>query len=177
MREAGLTAPTEHEPEHVHTGFRPFAASGITGLARPQEWQVTTTAIAPDVRGDEVSFDVLPDRTVLVEEEEGDTALAPLADAVEAELSPPYRARGVRQNSELWAVAARAIEVVHLPGGAGDAIEVTVRDGERTVIVDGEQVFGSIPVLEELGSSRSFDYALRAERLDGDWWEVRIDAL
>ncbi len=87
---------------------------GVHGIARRREWDAVATVQAPDLKGNEVGFDVLPDRTVLVDQEEGDADLAPLADAVERELAPPYRARGVKQGEELWAVAARSIEVVEL---------------------------------------------------------------
>jgi hypothetical protein len=150
---------------------------GVHGVARRREWDAVATVRAPDVSGREVSFEVLPDRTVLVEQEEGDADLAPLADAVEHELEPPYRARAVRQGAELWAVAARKIEAVELKDQDGDALELTKRGEERTLIVDGAREFGTVPQLEELASKRHADYVVRAERLDGDWWEIRVDPL
>ena len=83
----------------------------------------------------------------------------------------------MRQSDELWAVAARAIDVVELPGWSGETIELSVRGGERTLTVDGAREFGTIPELEALEGGRSPDYVVRAERLDGDWWEVRVDPL
>jgi hypothetical protein len=171
--EAGMDPPS-YDARPVVGGVR---ETGVHGIARQREWDAVATVQAPDIGGDELLFDVLPDRTVLVEEEEGDAQLAPLADAVERELQPPYRARAVRQSDELWAVAARAIEVVRLPGRSGDAIELSVREGERTLAVDGAREFGTIPELEALTSDRHADYVVRAERLDGDWWEVKVDPL
>ena len=150
---------------------------GIHGIARQRQWDAVATVRAPEISGEELTFDVLPDRTVLVDEEEGDAALAPLADAVERELQPPYRARAVRQSQELWAVAARAIDVVQLPGRAGETIELSVRDGERTLTVDDAREFGTVPELDALAGGRHADYVVRAERLDGDWWEVKVDPL
>jgi hypothetical protein len=173
LEEACLDAPV-HDARPVVGGVR---ETGVHGIARQREWDAVATVQAPDIEGDELAFDVLPDRTVLVDEEEGDAPLAPLAEAVERELQPPYRARAVRQSDELWAVAARAIEVVQLPGRAGDTIELSARGGERTLAVDGVREFGTVPDLEALGAGRHADYVVRAERLDGDWWEVKVDAL
>jgi len=156
---------------------RPARESGVHGIAREREWDAFATVQAPEIGGDEVAFDVLPDRTVLVEDEEGDVSLSPLADAVERELRPPYRARAVRQSPELWAVAARAIDVVALPDQEGDSIELSVRGGERALTVDGAREFGTIPELERLAAERHEDFVIRAQRLDDGWWEVRVDPL
>jgi hypothetical protein len=173
LEEAGL--------EHVADDDRPVVGGtrepGVHGVARGRQWDAVATVAAPDVKGNEVAFDVLPDRTVLVDEEEGDANLGALADAVERELQPPYRARAVRQSPQLWAVAARAIEVVELKGQSGESIELTKRGDERTLTVDGNREFGSVPELEHLASERHRDYAVRAERLDGDWFEVNVDPL
>ncbi|MEP6976751.1 MAG: hypothetical protein ABI948_01720 [Thermoleophilia bacterium] len=151
--------------------------SAVTGLARTREWDVTAFADAPELEGKEVRFDVLPDRTILVEDEVGDTGLAPLAEAVEVTLPPPYRAWAVRRTDAGWAIAARAITVVELQDQPGDAIEITDRDGVRELKIDGERSFGSVPALEQLAGAQFSDYALQAQRLDGDLWEVRIDPL
>ncbi|MDX6517265.1 MAG: hypothetical protein QOF50_111, partial [Gaiellaceae bacterium] len=96
MREAGLdsgAAPPEPEllsvPPIRHASSADVA---ITGLHRTREWDVTALAEAPELEGHEVRFDVLPDGTILVEDEVGDAGLAPLAEAVEASLPSPYRA-------------------------------------------------------------------------------------
>jgi hypothetical protein len=151
--------------------------SAVTGLARTREWDVTALAEAPELKGDEVRFDVLPDGTILVDEEVGDAGLAPLAEAVEASLPPPYRARAVRRTDARWAIAARAISVVELPDQPGDAIEITDHDGVRELKIDGRRTFGGVPALEQLAGAQFSDYALQARRLDGDLWEVRIDPL
>jgi hypothetical protein len=181
MREAGLdsgAAPPEPEllsvPPIRHASWADVA---ITGLHRTREWDVTALAEAPELEGDEVRFDVLPDGTILVEDEVGDTGLAPLAEAVEASLPSPYRARAVRRTDARWAIQARAIRVVELPDQPGDAIDITDRDGVRELKIDGERSFGSVPALEQLASAQFPDYALQAQRLDGDLWELRVDPL
>jgi hypothetical protein len=174
LEEAGMGAAPAEQP--FVAGPRETMV-GVHGVARRREWDAVATVEAPDVQGDIVEFDVLPDQTVLVEDETGDAELAPLADAIEHELTPPYRARAVRQGSALWAVAARSIEVIRLPNRNGDSIEVSKRGDERVLTVDGAREFGSVPELDTLASQRYADYVVRAERLDGDWWEVRIDPL
>jgi hypothetical protein len=151
--------------------------TGVHGIARQREWDVLATVSAPEIGGDEYAFDVLPDRTLLLEGDEDNEPLAPLADAIERDLPPPYRARAVRQSRELWAVAARRIEVVRLPRRFGDSVELSAHGDERELVVDGVREFGTIPELQTLGEATHRDYVVRAERLDEDWWEVRVDPL
>jgi hypothetical protein len=183
LREGGLgEAPVEWEPKQAGLpllgGAAALDSAGITGLHRPKEWDATAAVEAPELRGDEVEFVVLPDGSVLVDEEEGDVPLAPLADALEEQLRPPYRARGVRRRADVWAVAAKAIEVVELrPDVDGDELEIVSRGGDRLLTVDGARSFGSVPQLEELASRRGADYVVHASRLDGSLWEVRVAPL
>lgn len=201
MREAGLgqaastpdEAPRESHPrlrglveaaEEILVSVEPpgrFATwnehSALAGVARTREWDITAVADAPQLEGDEVRFDVLPDGSILVEDEVGDAALAPLADAVEATLPPPYRVQAVRQTDVRWAIAAEAIRVVELPEQPGDALEITEQAGVRELRIDGKRSFGSVPKLELLAAAQFADYAIQAQRLDGDLWEVRIDPL
>ncbi|HKA26792.1 MAG TPA: hypothetical protein VKD88_05420 [Gaiellaceae bacterium] len=153
---------------------------GLAGSGAPQRarrWDAVVTAEAPDVAGNEVDFVTLPDRSLLVEHEDGDAALDPLARAVEAELTPPYRAHAVRQTDELWAVSAVRIELAKVDAD-GDVIELTQTSDGKAARIDGMPVFGSIPELERLGeASGAPAYAVHAERLDGDLWEVRVAAL
>jgi hypothetical protein len=158
-REGGLV---EREPARA-----PWREVGIHGMQRAREWDVTQMVEAPGIDGDETTFVALPDGTVLVEEG-SESSLQPLADGIEHAIQPPYRARAVRQREDTWAVQARRIEVKTLrnsPGG--DSIELT-SDG---LFVDGDRAFGSVPELEGLGD------VVRAERLDGDLWEVRTSRL
>jgi hypothetical protein len=176
LEEGGL-AETPPPAATTATPAGPPVRADVHGFTREREWDAFATVAAPELAGDELAFDVLPDRTVLVETQDGDGSLTALVDTIERELAPPYRARAVRQSEELWAVAARGIEVVRLPDRGGDALELTVRGDERRLIVDGMQEFGGVPELEELGESRHPDFVVRAERLDDDWWEVRVDPL
>jgi hypothetical protein len=156
-REGGLV---EREPR------APWREVGVHGVQRAREWDATVTTEAEGIDGDAATFVALPDGTLLVEAGP-DSSLQPLADAVERELQPPYRARAARVNGDLWGVQARRIEVREIPNQAGDSLELT-SEGLR---IDGQRVFGSVKELEGLGD------VVRAERLDGDLWEVRASSL
>ena len=167
-REGGLTPP---DPRPA------WGETGIHGIHRPREWDATVTAEAPGVEGNAVRWVTLPDGTLLVEEGP-DGSLEPLAAVVEEKLAPPYRARAARQVNDLWAVQATKIEVLALPDAPdGDTVEVARSDDTTTLSVDGRQVFGSLPALEQRGEREGPEYAVRAERLDGDLFEIRASAL
>ncbi len=126
----------------------------------------------------QIQFVALPDGTLLVDDDLPEGALAPLADAVEGELEPPYRAEAARQDDRVWAVAARRIEVARLEQEVdGDEIELAFSGGRRTLAVDGRPAFGSVAELERLAAERFEEYAVRATRLDGDLWELAIAPL
>ncbi len=169
------------EPSHVQlareggislgeTKTRPaWDATGIHGLQRLREWDAVVTVDAPEVGGDRAEFVALPGGDLVVDE--GPDHLEPLATALERELKPPYRAEAVRRERTLWAVAGRRIELVELPGVGGEELELTANGEERTLFVDGERSFGSIPALERPG------HVVRARRVDGELWEVEAAAL
>jgi hypothetical protein len=143
--------------------------TGIHGVPRERAYDAVVTADAPDVEGDAARFVALGDGTLLVEE--GDGELAPLADAIEQEVKRPYRAVAVRRGATQWGVAGTALRVVELPEPGGDDVELAVRGEERTLVVDGNREFGTIPQLEALADG---DAVIRASRLDGNLWEVRV---
>jgi hypothetical protein len=157
---------------------RPPLETGIHGIARPREWDAVVTVEAP-LHAEGAEFTVLPDGTMLVDGELPDDALRPLAEAVETQLAPPYRAEAVRRDGALWAVAATRIEVVEVPEEiGGDEIELAAQADHHTLLVDGDKVFGSVPTLETLAAGRHGDaWVVRAVRLDGSLWEVRTAAL
>jgi hypothetical protein len=144
----------------------PWDKAGIHGVHRPREWD-EVTRVETGLPGDEASFVVLDDRFVI---EDGPDDVSALADAIS--LSPPFRAEAVRRSEGVWAVAARRIEVIRLPGQDGTELEQTRHGGELTFVVDGVRRFGSIAPLE-----RDSDYTVRARRLDGELWEVEASLL
>ena len=179
LREAGLQeqpadsaleAPPPAPLDPVVAFRRQFdsAAGALAGAGLPpraRHWDTFVTADAPDVAGTEVDFLTLPDGTILVEEEEGDAALEPLANAVETKIAPPYRAKAVKQTDRIWAVSAMQIRVAKVESD-GDTIELTQTSDGKAVRVDGMPVFGSIPELERIGETDGGPaYAVHAERL------------
>jgi hypothetical protein len=198
LREADLDEPAQPpEPAPVSDApdtdtdsdpdpFDPFAgtypADTWTGaltraMARPARYDSISTVTAPGLAGDRIEFATLPDGDVIVDEEEGDADLSPLADAVEQRLRPPYRVLARREDGDLWAVAARQIEVVRLDFDGGDGIELSSEGGRRELRVDGEPWQGEIPGLEQAGEVFAHDYVVQADRLDGDLWEIQASAL
>ena len=184
MREGGLERePLEWEPKHAGLRLAGDVAAldsvGITGLHRPREWDATAAVEAPELAGDEVDFVALPGGSLVGAGEEVDkAALAPLVEALDGELRRPYRARGVRRHEDVWAAAAKQIDVVELrPDIEGDELDLVSRGGERSLVVDGVRAFGSIPQLEHLAAGRSPEYVVHASRVEGSLWEVRISPL
>ena len=159
------------------------AASSFSGTldvlhgGRPKRWDAVVTAAAPLLTGDAVHFVAIPDGSLIVEERVSNGSLDPLAEALEQQLRPPYRAEGVRRD-RLWAVAANAIEVLELGEDVGgDTLELAHRGGERHLTVDGAPSLAALPALEAYAEARHTDYVARAERIDGDLWEVRVSPL
>jgi hypothetical protein len=170
--EGGLTAPGEAP----HDTMPRWGETGIHGLHRPREWDAVVAAES-DAPGGEVHFVALPDGTLVVEEELPDETVASFAQAVEASVPPPYRAEAVRRGEGLWAVGASSIRVERLPAEtAGDVLELTVQEGNRTLSVDGARAFGSVPALEAVAEGMA-SYVVRARRIDADFWEVEAAAL
>jgi hypothetical protein len=165
--EGGLV---ERPTRPLFTGVIP--ETGIHGVPRERQYEAVVAVDAPDVEGADARFVGLEDGSLLIEQGEGD--LTALADSIEQEVDRPYRAVAVRRGETQWAVAARSLRVVELPEPGGDEIELVRRGEERTLVVDGNRSFGTLPELEELSET---DSVIRAARLDGALWEVRVDPL
>jgi hypothetical protein len=173
MRDAGLDQ-VRFEPPTV------LEELGIpTGQTRDgsPEWDFTVTVTAPGLGGDRIEFTTLPDGDVIISEEEGNADASPLADAVEKELRPPYKAFAIRQDGDVWAVVAKRIEVAQIAFAGGDSLELSRRDSWHELRIDGNPTDAKVPELERLGERAGRDYFVKAERIDGDLWEVRATAL
>jgi hypothetical protein len=167
------------EPAPAEAGGRAAQAqpAAFHGVSRPRgEWDAVVTAEAPGLEGDELDFLALDGGDVFVEQALPRGDVSPLADAVEARLAPPYRARAVRQEDDLWAVSARRIRLERFRA-PGNQIDLTVREDERTLRVDGRDVSGDVPELETLGADTAASFHARASRVDDDLWEVEVGPL
>lgn len=165
----------ERELEPVDVGPR-WGVTGLHGVPRPRRWDTVGLAEAPGLVGDEVHFVVLPGGDLVVDEDEPADTLGALAEAVEAGIEPPYRAEAVRRDGDVWAVAARRVQIIEFEA-PGDELELAVNQDERVFTVDGEPAFGSVVELERLGEREGDSYVVRAQRLDGRLWEVEVDPL
>ena len=174
-REGRVEDAQAAEPELVDAGPN-WGATGIHGVPRPRRWDVVASAEAPGLAGQEVHFVALPNGDLVVDEDEPPDTLAPLAEAVEETIVPPYRAEAIRRDGDAWAVAARRVEVAEVDA-VGDQLELVVNEGDRILAVDGVRAFGSIPELERLGERQGGSYVVRARRLDERLWEVEVNPL
>ena len=165
--EGGLV---ERSTVPLFTGVIP--ETGIHGIPRERQYDAVATTEAPDATGDSARFVGLEDGSLVVEEGDGD--LTALADAIEHEIARPYRATAVRRGETTWAIAAHRLRVIELPEPGGDEIELVLNGEEKTLVVDGNRSFGTMPELEQLADGNA---VIRATRLDGTLWEVRVDPL
>jgi hypothetical protein len=150
----------------------------LTSADVAREWDVSTTATVPGLAGDRVEFTTLPNGDVIVGKEEGDGDVTPLADTLEQNLSPPYRAVATRQSGDLWGVGAKRIEVAKVPFSSGEQLELSRNGDDGELRVDGEPTDAPIPPeLEHLGRAAGDTFYVEASRIDGDLWEVRVTAL
>jgi hypothetical protein len=151
--EGGLV---ERSTVPLFTGVIP--ETGIHGIPRERQYDAVASTDAPDAEGSSARFVGLEDGSLLIEEE----------------IARPYRATAVRRSETTWAVAAHRLRVVELPEPGGDEIELALRGEDKTLVVDGNRSFGTMPELERLAEG---DAVIRAARLDGTLWEVRVDPL
>jgi hypothetical protein len=150
--------------------------AGITGLPRGRTWDATASAHAPELVGDTVTFVTLEDGTIVVDEDQPDDSLVPLADAVERGLPPPYRAGAIRNEGDVWSVVAEEVRIVGLPEIEGDVVDLSVVAGERELRIDGNRTIRRLPPLDAVAEEQG-DVALHAERVDGDLFAVDVFSL
>ena len=123
---------------------------GVMGVGPGRTWDATAAAHAPALTGDSVTFTVLEDGTLIVNEDVPDGSLSPVADALEEMVSPPYRAAAARNEGDMWTAVAESVRIVTLTGVDADEIELTSVGGERTMTVGSEVTASALPPLEAL---------------------------
>jgi hypothetical protein len=178
-REGGLDLPRGVNevagPPTIDPTHPVWQVAGIHGIPRVREWDAVTSAVAPELPGDEADFVALADGTIYTDDDLPDNALPPLADALEGRLEAPYHALARRQDGDLWSVAAMRVTVLEVPEVIeGDKVEVAINEGERTIRVDDVETKVAIPSLEEYASQQFGSFVLRASRLDDTLWEVTV---
>lgn len=147
--------------------------AGVSGVPRGRTWDAVVSAHSPTLTGEAVTFTALEDGTLVVDQDVPDDSLAPIAEAVEQMLEPPYRAAAAKAEGDVWTAVAESVRIVQLPGVDADLIDLTVIDGERTLTADGEVTTRTLPALDELAAGHE-SVALHAERIDGDLYAVDV---
>ena len=147
----------------------------VHGIPREREWDAVASAQAPDLPGEHVEYVALADGTLVVDEDVPEGSLSPLADALEGQIGPPYHGYAFWQQDDIWAVAAKRVQIVEVPEDIpGDEVELTVNSGALATVVDGEESRVEIPSLETFASQQFGSFVLRASRLDDLLWEVTV---
>jgi hypothetical protein len=183
LREAGLDPAQvlgdSPSPAPLEPPKSLLARVGVPdGSVSPKEWDAAVTVSAPGIEGDRIEFTTIPNGDVIVGEETGDADLSSLADAVERSVAPPYRAVAQRHDGDLWAVAAKRIEVAQIPFPDGEKLEVSRHGADEQLRVDGAPSDEAVPPeLERVGEAAGADFYVEAERIDGDLWQVKVTAL
>ena len=149
------------------------AIPGVMGVGPGKTYDAVVAAHAPGLTGEAVTFVALEDGTLVVNEDIPDGSLAPVADALEQMVSPPYRAAAGRTDGDTWTAVAESVDTVELLDVRGDEVDLTVVDGERTLSVDGEPATRAVPALDALAAEHD-SVALHAERVDGDLFAVDV---
>ena len=185
LREAGLDpaqalGDTQGKPAPLEPPKSLISQLGLPHDVRtgPREWDAAVTVDASGLAGNRIEFTTISNGDVIVNEEAGDADLSPLADAVEERVSPPYRAAAQRQDGDLWAVAAKRIQVAQISFSDGEKLEFSHHAGSGVLRVDGEPSDALVPPeLERLAETAGDSFYVEAERIDGDLWEVRVSPL
>jgi hypothetical protein len=146
---------------------------GIHGIPREREWDAVASAESPGLPGDEVEFVALEDGSLVVDEDVPEGTVEPLADALS--LTAPYHAFGLRQDADVWSVAAKRVQVVEVPEHVGgDELQLAVTDETRTLLVDDLPSSASVPSLEAFAAEQFGSFVVHASRLDDTLWEVTV---
>lgn len=176
LREAGLLDWQRERPIETPSLLRQLGVPDGASVT-PREWDAATTVTAAGIAGNRIEFTSLPGGDLLVDDDaSGD--LSPFADALEKDVQPPYKAVVVRQDGDLWAVAAKRIETARLEFAGADSLELSRKDSWEELRADGDPSDAAVPPqLRRLGEQEGRDFFVKAERLDGDLWEVRVSAL
>ena len=153
------------------TALPPFLPDRYGPVPPTRPADAFQTVAVPGLAGDRVVFVALTAGDLLVEEQEGDAPLGPVADTLEHQVDRPYRAWGRREEGSLWSFVANRIETVEVPGESADSVTIALHEGEETVE-------GTADPAPWRALAKDLDaYVLEAERLDGDLFEVQVSPL
>lgn len=170
----GESQATEPPPEAPSADI---AVSEAEDAGAEKSQGVVVSLLAPNIAGDYAVFVALPERLLIVEEQEGDSDLGILADVVEKRIRAPYRARALRVDERRFVVVASEIETIELPGLDGEELVVfALPDGQRTAVLDGAGYVLASPEVESI-LAESAPCLLRLENVDEPVWEISLELL
>jgi hypothetical protein len=182
LREAGLDRVVFNtpQPQAIDAGPLPPATSDIhVGNTEPRRlthFDAITTATVPGLTGDLIEFAVLPNGDLIVSIGDADDDFAPLADAIEERISPPYKASASREDGDIWEVGASSIEVAEFAYPDAETLQLSQRDGKVEFRIDDGPTDVAPPrELRQLGENAGSDFFATARRIDGDYWEVMVN--
>jgi hypothetical protein len=182
LREAGLdrvvfnTPQPQPQPE-AEARPEPVPAPATDRSPEPSDWEVVATVSAP-IHGHRVDFTTLPDGDLIVTDGNNDDDFSSLADAIEEHVSPPYQAIATRGDGDVWRISAKRLEVAQFAFPGANALELAQAGGVLELDVDGEPSDVAPPVeLQRLGEHAGTDYSVQAQRIDGDYWEIKVSPL
>jgi hypothetical protein len=179
-RESGVQRPGDEASAAPLNplGRPPTAIPGVTtgGVEGVRAWDATTFVEDATLTRERYDFVAFADGSLVVGED-CDEDLSRLADSVE--LPPPFSAQALRQSGSLWAVGATPIEIVELPGTAGDSLTLSSVGGSLAYTVDGRETDPDRAprALFELGEREGADYAVEAVRLDAALFTAVVSPL
>ena len=134
-------------------------------------------ADAPDLPGKEVTFVVLEDGSVILDDELPEPAIEPLAEVLDDLVKAPYRVEAVRRHDDVWAAPRGGSRCWRYRGRRRRGADVDHAGGDEDAHRRRPAEFGTVPELERLASERYDSYVAEAKRLDGDLFEVRVSPL
>ena len=130
----------------------PWDASGIHGLHRAREWDAVTTVDAPDLPGREARVRGPSRRRAHRRRGRGRPHRARERLSSSSRRTVPRPCAAARPCGRLEPAGSTSSS---FPESTATTIELSLHGDERTLRVDGEQVFGSIAPLERTGPRRA----------------------
>ena len=135
-------------------------------------------AEAPDLPGSEVTFVVLDDGSVILDDELPEPAVEPIAEELDQVIDAPVpRGGGAQARRGLGRCSALHRRARATRRRRESTLMLTMQDGTKSFSVDGSPEFGTVPELERFAAERYGSYVAEASRLDGELWEVRVSPL
>jgi hypothetical protein len=127
--------------------------------------------------GESFAFVALEDGSLIIEDQQGEEPLEPVATIVERRVTTPYRARGFRADAGRFLVIADPIDVIDLGTLVGESVQLVATASERRFTVDGVPVMQSPPPDLTAEADDAQPCIISASHIDEQWWELTVEEL